>query len=215
MGVWANPTKRIASVHEFRSRGERARCWNLARRNREFAALSNRCQTSERAFQATAPSVQATDSLVDNRPPLRRGSRARKPQQSQAGPELSTPPTVAPRANAIPLPFGTHQDSRLRSSHTPHACSQPCCTRADIVTRVPSTASESSAPLARAPALTCAACHLPVHRRIAKVWTHDVSTPSHPTPQLHRLLLKYATIFELRPRPLPRAPCRAPLPLPP
>ena len=127
----------------------------------------------------------------------------------------STPPTVAPRANAIPLPFGTHQDNRLRSSHTPHACSQPCCTRADIVTRVPSTASESSAPLARAPALTCAACHLPVHRRIAKVWTHDVSTPSHPTPQLHRLLLKYATIFELRPRPLPRAPCRAPLPLPP
>ena len=29
----------------------------------------------------------------------------------------STPPTVAPRANAIPLPFGTHQDNRLRSSH--------------------------------------------------------------------------------------------------
>ena len=29
----------------------------------------------------------------------------------------STPPTVAPRANAIPLPFGTHEDNRLRSSH--------------------------------------------------------------------------------------------------
>jgi len=37
------------------------------------------------------------------------------------------------------------------------------------VTSVPSTASESSAPLARAPALTCAACHLPVHRRITKL----------------------------------------------
>ena len=79
----------------------------------------------------------------------------------------STPPTVAPRANAIPLPL---EHTKVSSSQFPHACSQPCRTRADIVTRVPSTASESSAPLAHAPALTCAACHLPVHSRIAKVY---------------------------------------------
>ena len=59
------------------------------------------CQTSERAFQATAPSVKANESCVDNSPPaslcnldvdclhLRRGSRARTPQNWQAKPTPS------------------------------------------------------------------------------------------------------------------------------
>ena len=105
--IWANPTKRIASVHEFRSRGERARCWNLARRNREFAALSNRSKLPrERSKQRHLQCKQPIRSSIIAHP-------------SAVGHELVSLSNRRPALNSAPLPQSRRAPTQSRS-HLEH-----------------------------------------------------------------------------------------------